>query len=62
MVFDGTEALGGIAGVVAVGSGFDGLAAPAGLLADLSGTVRWMRLTIGEGGEVPFCTLVLSRM
>jgi hypothetical protein len=35
MVFDGLEALRGVAGVVAVGGGFDGLAAPAGLLADL---------------------------
>lgn len=35
MVFDGAEALGGVACVVAVRGGFDGLAAPAGLLADL---------------------------
>jgi hypothetical protein len=45
VVFDGLEALGGVAGVVAVGGGFDGLAAPAGLLADLkqlvTGLLGW---------------------
>jgi hypothetical protein len=35
VVFDGAQALRGVARVVAVGGGFDGLAAPAGLLADL---------------------------
>lgn len=37
MVFDGAQSFGGVACVVAVGGGFDGLAAPAGLLADLEG-------------------------
>lgn len=35
MVFDGAQALRGVTGVVAVGGGFDGLAAPASLLANL---------------------------
>lgn len=40
MVFDGAQALGWVAGEVAVRGGFDGLPAPAGLLADLKSSVN----------------------
>jgi hypothetical protein len=62
VVLDGAEALGGVARVVAVGGGFDGLAAPAGLLADLGKLERGMAGSKGESdhfvhghGAVGYC-------
>lgn len=58
VVLDGAEAFGGVAGVVAVGSGFDGLPAPAGGLADL----KWFRKcnVLNPTSNIPSYTLALS--
>jgi hypothetical protein len=64
VVFDWAQTLRGVAGVVAVGGGFDGLAAPAGLLADLVLLLRGMfcRVVVKEAhhfvhwyGAVGYC-------
>ena len=61
VVFNGTETFGRIAGVVAVGCGFDGLAAPASGLANLL-CLREINNVADKQGLVPSYTLVLSRM
>lgn len=53
VVFDGTEALGGVASIVAVSGGLDGLATPASGLAYLT-FVRVVLLPF-QKGNVPFC-------